>query len=223
MSSQLERLARPFGPKYVKPPAQGKFGSYIDHEVITQALLLIVGPFSFQIQQVFYNPDGLLDGCTAALTCEVDGRTVTIAEAGDCEFPQNKKTQGDRLKNAASDAIKRCAMRLGLGIEVWTGDDEPFLYKQLLKRSAGSAEPSSESGGGPDPTGPAVSAIRVQDLAARAMSLRADKVDVDGEQKAWQLPDIDKSSEKQLALWDDMLHTLELALEKPFVQETAPV
>lgn len=207
--TQLERLAKPFPRKYVKPPAKGKFGSYIDHEIINQALLLIVGAFSFEIRQTFLNPDGLLDGCTAALTCEIDGRTVTIEEAGDCEFPENSKTQGDRLKKCASDALKRCAMRLGCGIEVWTGDDDYFLYEQLKTQTKGDQ--------------PLISQNKVQGLVARAHALRADNVDVDGKQISWHLPDIAASDEKQLGLWDEMLHELEAELTKPFVEETAGV
>jgi hypothetical protein len=132
--TQLERLAKPFPAKYVKPPAKGKYGDYIDHEIVNQALLIILGAFSFEVQQVFYNPDGLLDGCTASLTAVIDGREVTVTEAGDCEHAENKKTQGDRLKNSASDALKRCAMRLGCGIHVWAGGDDFFLYDRLKAR-----------------------------------------------------------------------------------------
>lgn len=135
--NQLTRLAKPFAPQYVKPPAQGKYGDYVDHEIVNQALLLILGPFSFRVEQVLYNPDGLVDGCTASLTATVDGVEVTVTEAGDCDHAEIKKTQGDRLKNAASDALKRCAMRLGCGIHLWVGKNKGdfFLYDVLKKRA----------------------------------------------------------------------------------------
>lgn len=134
-ASQLGRLAKPIQDQYVKHAPQGKYGDYCDHEIINQILLLVCGPFSFRIEQVIYNPDGLLDGCTASLTVTVDDREVTITEAGDCENPQVKKTQGDRLKNAASDALKRCAMRLGLGLHLWAGNTHDyFLDRQLAAR-----------------------------------------------------------------------------------------
>lgn len=163
--SQLERLAKPFPPKYVKPPAQGKYGSYVDHEIVNQALLVILGPFSFRVEQVITNPDGIVDGCTASLTAVVDGREVTITEAGDCEHAASKKTQGDRLKNAASDALKRCAMRLGCGIHLWAGNgNDFFLYDQLraLNASTKSAEAGSEQTlgrvSGPEPVSVPMSA-----------------------------------------------------------------
>lgn len=132
--NDLTRLSKPVAPQFVKQPAPGKYGTYVDHEIINQILLLTVGPFSFEIQQVFYNPEGLLDGCTASLTATVDGKEVTITEAGDCEHAANKKTQGERLKNAASDALKRCSMRLGLGLHLWAGEQDYFLYTTLSSR-----------------------------------------------------------------------------------------
>jgi hypothetical protein len=66
------------------------------------------------------------------MTVTVDGTRVSVVEAGECDNPQNKKTNGDRLKNAASDAFKRCAMRLGCGLHLWS--DDFFLYGVLQKR-----------------------------------------------------------------------------------------
>jgi Rad52/22 family double-strand break repair protein len=140
MTTQLERLARPVPPKYVSPPATGKFGDYVGHDIITQILLAVCGPFSFRVEQLTYSPDGLLDGCTASLTVLIDDREVTVTEAGECDFPQNKKTQGERLKHAASDALKRCAMRFGLGLHLWSKGDY-FLYEQLRSQGfSGSPE-----------------------------------------------------------------------------------
>lgn len=160
---QLKSLARPFPQKYIKKPAPGKYGTYVDHEIVTQALLFILGPFSFQVEQVFYNPDGILDGCTAALTCTIDGREVTITEAGDCENPTNSKTQGDRLKKAASDALKRCAMRIGCGIHLWAGTDgDFFLFESLSKEDLHAIQQDAE---GPATAGGTKAAV---DAAATA-------------------------------------------------------
>lgn len=215
MTSQLERLAKPFPAKYVKPPAQGKRGHYIDHEIINQALLIILGPFSFEIQQVFYNPDGLLDGCTASLTAVIDGREVTVTEAGDCEHPKNSPSQGDRLKKAASDALKRCAMRLGCGLHVWAGEADFFLYAQLQSQGTSNGEhPPGNADGVSSP--PATSKARIQQLVARAVSLRADGVNVDQAQADWNLPDLKDCDGKQLDLWDEMLTDEEKTLAAPF-------
>jgi hypothetical protein len=49
-----------------------------------------------------------------------------------------KDGDGERLKHAASDALKRCAMRLGLGLHIWA-QGSYFLDKALEKRNGGDA------------------------------------------------------------------------------------
>jgi len=48
------------------------------------------------------------------LTVEVDGKLVTVTSIGDVEHDQ--KNDGSNAKHAESDAFKRCAMKLGLGL-----------------------------------------------------------------------------------------------------------
>jgi len=129
---QLTRLSRPFPAKYVKQPPQGKYGPYVPHDVVTQALLAIVGPYSLEIGEVFNGDDGKIEGCLVTLVVRIDGETVAITEVGDVERPDNWKTQGARLKDAISDGLKRAAMRVGLGLHLWSGGDY-FLYDQLSK------------------------------------------------------------------------------------------
>ena len=67
---------------------------------------------------------------------EIDGKTVSVEEVGDVEKPSNWKTNGARMKDAVSDAVKRCAMALGVGLHLWSqinNTDEYFLDKQLAK------------------------------------------------------------------------------------------
>ena len=68
---------------------------------------------------------------------------MSVVEAGDVEKPDNWKTNGARMKDAMSDAIKRCAMALGVGLHLWSqmkGKDEYFLDKQLEKELSKNGE-----------------------------------------------------------------------------------
>ena len=131
MSGQLYELARPFPQTLVKQKP-GKFAaSYVEHSVVSQRLLEVVGPYSFAVDRVVTNPDGVVSGCTATLTVTVDGREVSITEVGDVEHPG--PNSGANLKNASSDALKRCAMRLGVGLHLWAQDNY-YLDKALAKR-----------------------------------------------------------------------------------------
>ena len=133
MSDQLYELARPFPDRLVKQKP-GKFSAaYVEHSVVTQRLLECLGSFSFTVDTPVTNPDGVVVGCLATLEVMVDGDFVTITEVGDVEHPGTNNASN--LKNAASDALKRCAMRLGVGLHLWSQDNY-YLDKALEKRRA---------------------------------------------------------------------------------------
>lgn len=141
---QLHELSRPFPSEFVHKAPKGKFGDYIQHSVIRQRLLSVVGPYSQEVKEILReevkdkdgNVKSIVVGVVLALTIEVDGQLVTVEEAGDVENPFNWKTDGARLKDAVSDGLKRCAMAIGCGLHLWSqyeGKSEYFLDKQLEK------------------------------------------------------------------------------------------
>lgn len=132
--SQLYELSRRFPDKFIHDNPSG-YGDYIQHSVIRQRLLSVLGAYSTDVVETIYD-DGTVTGVILKLTCVIDGTEVSIVEAGDVENPSNWKTNGARMKDAMSDAIKRCAMALGVGLHLWSqykGEDEYFLDKQLEK------------------------------------------------------------------------------------------
>lgn len=135
--SQLSKLATPFSDKFVETKP-GKFSAvYVPHGIVTQFLLGIVGPYDFAINNIVRDADGAVTGCLCTLTVDVDGRTTSIQEVGECENPSNWKTDGARLKACASDGIKRCAMRLGLGLHLWHKHDGNYVLADILEKREG--------------------------------------------------------------------------------------
>lgn len=130
--TQLYELSRPFPKHLIKEPPKGKFGSYVPHSTISERLLSIVGPYDMRITDTFTNTEGQIEAVILEMVFTIDGRTVTIQEVGDCEQPTNWKTMGGQLKDAVSDGIKRCAMRVGCGLHLWSQGDY-FLEIQLAK------------------------------------------------------------------------------------------
>lgn len=129
--SQLYELSRPFPAGLVKQKP-GKFAAaYVEHSVISQRLLEVLGPHDFVVDRIVTNPDGTVVGCTATLSCAIDGRFVSITEVGDVEHPGTNNASN--LKNASSDALKRCAMRIGVGLHLWSGENY-YLNAALAKR-----------------------------------------------------------------------------------------
>ena len=138
---QLYDLSRRFPDKFIHKNPSG-FGDYIQHSVIRQRLLSVLGAYSTDVVETIYD-DGIITGVVLKLSCNIDGKDISVVEAGDVENPTNWKTNGARMKDAMSDAIKRCAMALGVGLHLWSqiGDeDEYFLDKQLEKLNSTSEE-----------------------------------------------------------------------------------
>lgn len=162
---QLAEVAKPFPPKFVHTNPSGG-GSYVSHDVVTQRLLQVLGPFDFHVVQVIRgyvpeikpNPNGsskrakegapalgdAVVGVIGALTVTIDGTTVTVQDVGDCEAPHNWPHDGARMKDAVSDAIKRCAMRLGCGLHLWS-QEEYYLYERLKLDGVGEASPPADA------------------------------------------------------------------------------
>lgn len=154
--SQLRELATPFLGRLVKEPPRGKFGSYVAHSTVNERALSVVGPFSFEVVEVIrgwtdavtinsgkptertFPERTAVVGCLARLTTEIDGHTVSVVEVGDVEGAA-AQSDGANLKEASSDAFKRCWMRLGLGLHLWSQDDY-FLDRQLDKNAADAQE-----------------------------------------------------------------------------------
>jgi hypothetical protein len=152
--ADLVELARPFPTDLV----ERKDGSdYVAHHVVNQRLLSVVGPFNFECVQVVRGdiparaPDPsarskraqagtpamsqVVVGGIWRLTCTVDGRRVQVEEVGDVGDVHNWPHDGARLKDAASDALKRCAMRVGLGLHLWA-QEHYFLHDFLGREQA---------------------------------------------------------------------------------------
>jgi hypothetical protein len=142
-SPQVVEMSRPFPSKYISDDGRGN--DYVRHDIVLQRLIQIFGrPPKIEVLRELYDAEKLT-GVVMRLT--VPGFDP-VEEAGEADNPQSK-TNGARAKDACSDAIKRCAMRLGLGLHLWSQQNY-FLHEVLTRDSAGSvttptvnAEPSA--------------------------------------------------------------------------------
>lgn len=151
---QLTMLLAPFPPKVIKKNPSGG-GEYVKHSTVEQRLIDVLGLVDVALVQMIRgdvaaappNPDGtsarakagspaLTDavvGVVLRMTATVDGQQVVVEEAGDCEAPHNWPHDGARAKDAFSDAYKRCAMRLGVGLHLWS-QEHFYLADKLMKQ-----------------------------------------------------------------------------------------
>ena len=154
MSDQLLDLARVFPQRVIHQNPSGG-GSYVSHHLYVQRLLMHLGAYSFERVDIIRghvdakppNPQGnsqkakdgapaLTDavvGVVCRLTVEVDGQPMVIEDVGDCESPHNWPHDGARLKDAMSDALKRCCARIGLGTHLYAKTADEYVLFDALK------------------------------------------------------------------------------------------
>ena len=118
---QLTDLVKRIPEGYIKTKPGGFQADYVSHADIQQILLAKLGPCSQEVTRVITNSEGVVQGCVLRVLYVIDGEQYVIEEAGDVERPG--ANNGSNLKNAVSDAVKRCAMRVGVGLHLWSQDN----------------------------------------------------------------------------------------------------
>lgn len=126
---QLMRMAKPFTGKLVRTINKGnRSESYVNHAVVAQRLLMVVGPYDWDFEIIMAGEMPV--AVKGQLTVTVDGKEVTVSGTG---TPQNQKEHaGEQIKKMESDSFKRACAKLGLGLHLWAGDDY-FLDTMLSK------------------------------------------------------------------------------------------
>ena len=89
---QLHELSKVFPEKFIHKNPTG-FGAYIQHSVIRQRLLSVLGEYSQEVKHIIRekitDKQGVerevITGVVLALTVEIDGNLVTIEEVGDVD------------------------------------------------------------------------------------------------------------------------------------------
>jgi hypothetical protein len=117
----IKKLTKNFPKDVVKQAPKGKFGSYVPHHIYTQRLVDVVGgQYNFLIKEIIRDKDNAVVGAVCRL--EIEGLGV-VEEVGDVDTHSISRniTESEVLKLAVSDGIKRCCMRFGIGLELWTG------------------------------------------------------------------------------------------------------
>ena len=129
-----KKLTANFPKSVVKKAPQGKYGDYVPHHIYTKRLVDVVGGKYNFTYDIIRDKDNAVVG--AKCTLEIDD-LGTVQEVGDVDRHALARnlTESEILKLAVSDGIKRCCMRFGIGLELWTGDTtEEEHYAGVVKQ-----------------------------------------------------------------------------------------
>ena len=126
---QLIRLARKFPDKLVSQIKKGTHTEdYVNHSVVAQRILQVCGPFNWDTEVIY--SENIPCAVKGTITVSVDGQPVKVTGIGTDQ--NNNKDIGDQIKEMESDALKRAASRLGVGLHLWA-QEQYFLYAQMLQ------------------------------------------------------------------------------------------
>jgi len=133
-----KKLTKDFPKSVVKSAPAGKFGDYVPHHIYTQRLVDVIGGgYDFTFEET-RDKTGAIIGAKCRLY--IKSTDQTIEEVGDVDMNAVKRniTESEILKLAVSDGIKRCCMRLGIGLELWTGgvtEEEHYAVQQPIQKT----------------------------------------------------------------------------------------
>lgn len=126
---QLIRLARQFPEKLVSQIKKGTHTEdYVNHSVVAQRILQVCGPFSWDTEVIY--SENVPCAVKGTITVSIDGQPVKVTGIGTDQ--NNNKEIGDQIKEMESDALKRAASRIGVGLHLWA-QQQYFLFPQLLQ------------------------------------------------------------------------------------------
>ena len=131
MGKQLAALAKKIPPNWIQTLPTGYGARYCGHAHVQQMILATVGPTPQRVDQIIYNGD-TVTGVLLTMTFTIDGQAVEITECGDVDRP-NPDNIGANMKNAISDAVKRCSMRVGKALQLWCESDEHYILDKVLE------------------------------------------------------------------------------------------
>jgi hypothetical protein len=126
IEDRVKRLSEPFDQAVIQyKPKGGRQTPFVSHGLVNKRLNKEAPGWSSRIVatgvDVTQNPKGGLL-YTADVTLELTVAGVTRAEVGTNNQPVPDR--GQALKSAASDALKRAAMRFGVALDLWESLDE---------------------------------------------------------------------------------------------------
>jgi hypothetical protein len=154
--AQVDFLLQRTPPHEIKM-RQGRGGmqfSYVEHGYVTERLNLVFGfNWDFEVMDKQILEDEVI--VEAKLTVRTPGgQTIVKTQFGGADIKRHTSgarsgkplSIADDYKAAASDALKKCASLLGIGLDLY-GRDRPYETEDLPDRSGSSRTPANQPNG----------------------------------------------------------------------------
>lgn len=147
-SEQLSALQRPFSPEEIRQ-REGSFGKTLDyletHTVIQRLNEALGGDWSFHVVEHMVREDI----SEVIVVGKLIADEIVKMQIGSAALKRNRQSGelvclGDDLKAAASDALKKCATLLGVGLQLYRSE-EPQRETSPTVNAGGGHSPAVQS------------------------------------------------------------------------------
>lgn len=130
-----QQLAEPFPETHELPKAGGI--EYLATEQVVSRLTRVLGVDGWEFRVRRDGRDDQTVWCVGALRAHFPSRTVTREQYGECKIEAGGRGMdvGDARKGAASDALKKCATLIGVGLYL-TEKEVPHQVRQAQAQQA---------------------------------------------------------------------------------------
>ena len=190
VSSLYQELAASVGPMAHLP---NNGAAYHTGEQVITHLNRVLGPgnWSFRILELGEESDS--DECWAfgEITATISGTKVVKQDYGSQAFKKSRSTgkyvsKWDDKKSASTDALKRCARLLGVGLDAWANERAPSWHPDIdmiEKKKAGAVkqdhqqEPIQRHDPEPEPQEPVVPQEQAGNNAPKPLKTKVQLVD----------------------------------------------
>ena len=211
VSTLYQELAASVGPMAHLP---NNGAAYHTGEQIITHLNRVLGPgnWSFRLLAMGEEPDSEECWAFGEITATINGVTVVKQDYGSQAFKKARSTgkyvsKWDDKKSAATDALKRCARLLGVGLDAWANERAPSWHPDEDERREVQAEMREQARSGNRPAPKPTQRTVADDVRERGEA----RVVVDGDGRLLKSNDEPKVLKTKAQLVDDMNRGIAMA------------
>lgn len=166
--STYDRLAERFPASEHKTRNQGGATlTYVTGEMVISRLNAVLG-FDWSFRVLREGQTEVEAWVLAELTATIDGKTVTREHYGNQDLARGQRATSDLFKSAATDALKKAATTIGVGLYLYDEDERREVEAEM--RQARRPDPTPRSAAPAAPAHPAAASTPAASGAAPSSS-----------------------------------------------------
>lgn len=127
-----ERLAKRFPPEAHKKRKQGSAElTYVTGEMVISRLNEVLGLAGWSFRVLREGSSEVEAWVLGEMVVTIDGATITRQQYGNQDVMRGSRATSDLFKSAATDALKKCATTIGVGLYLYDEDERREVEQEM--------------------------------------------------------------------------------------------